>query len=150
MFDLTSTKLFILGVVALLVVGPQELPALLRTVGRYIGMIKRQAAEFRSQFDDAMRESELAELKKEVETLGKETQSIVQDAEQSVHTEISQINSHVTEASDAMSATPAATPSVPTEVTQAEVTPAEVTPADVKPEVAAVPALESSAPKTGA
>ena len=60
MFDITSSKLLILGIVALLVIGPKDLPALLRTIGKYMGIIKRQAAEFRAQFDEAMRESELA------------------------------------------------------------------------------------------
>ena len=64
MFDITSSKLLILGIVALLVIGPKDLPALLRTIGKYMGIIKRQAAEFRAQFDEAMRESELHELKK--------------------------------------------------------------------------------------
>ena len=60
MFDITSSKLLILGIVALLVIGPKDLPALLRTIGKYMGIIKRQAADFRAQFDEAMRESELA------------------------------------------------------------------------------------------
>ena len=63
MFDLTSSKLLILGIVALIVVGPKDLPILLRTIGKYVGMIRRQANEFKSQFDEAMRESELDSLK---------------------------------------------------------------------------------------
>jgi Tat protein translocase TatB subunit len=64
MFDITSSKLLILGIVALLVIGPKDLPALLRTIGKYMGIIKRHAADFRAQFDEAMRESELEQLKK--------------------------------------------------------------------------------------
>lgn len=73
MFDLTSSKLLILGIVALLVVGPKDFPILLRTIGKYVGMIKKQAAEFRSQFDEAMRDAELQQLKTDVEKLGEET-----------------------------------------------------------------------------
>ena len=80
MFDLTSSKLLLLGMIALLVVGPKELPGLLRTVGRYVGMIKRQAADFRAQFDEAMKESEIADLKKQVEDFGKEAETAVRDA----------------------------------------------------------------------
>ena len=69
MFDITSSKLLILGIVALLVIGPKDLPALLRTIGKYMGIIKRHAAEFRAQFDEAMRESELEQLKKDVEKM---------------------------------------------------------------------------------
>jgi len=84
MFDFTSSKLLILGIVALLVIGPKDLPALLRTVGKYVGIIKRQAAEFRAQFDEAMRESELAELRKSVESIQQETETAMQDAQSSV------------------------------------------------------------------
>ena len=82
MFDITSSKLLILGIVALLVIGPKDLPALLRTIGKYMGIIKRHAAEFRAQFDEAMRESELEQLKKDVEKIGTETEATMRAAEQ--------------------------------------------------------------------
>src|SRR5262245_27039841 len=88
MFDITSSKLLILGIVALLVIGPKDLPALLRTVGKYMGIIKRHAADFRAQFEEAMREVELEQLKKDVEKIGAETESNMRAAEQSVDREI--------------------------------------------------------------
>ena len=88
MFDLGTTKLLLLGIIALLVVGPKELPGMLRTIGRYIGMMKRQAAEFRTQFDEAMKESEFSELKKQVEDLGREAQSAVKEAETTLTKEV--------------------------------------------------------------
>ena len=91
MFDLGTTKLLLLGVIALLVVGPKELPGLLRTIGRYVGMIKRQAAEFRTQFDDAMKESELADLKAQVEDIGREAKSAMQEAEATLTKEVDNI-----------------------------------------------------------
>ena len=95
MFDLTSSKLLILGIVALLVVGPKDLPMLLRTLGKYIGMIKRQASEFRSQFDDAMRDAELQQLKKDVESLGDETEKAVREGEQQFTREMAAVGSDV-------------------------------------------------------
>jgi sec-independent protein translocase protein TatB len=88
MFDISWTELMVIGVVALLVVGPKELPALLRTIGRYVGMIKRQAAEFRVQFEEAMRESELEQLKKDVETASQDMAGRVRDAGRSFEKEI--------------------------------------------------------------
>jgi sec-independent protein translocase protein TatB len=88
MFDITSSKLLILGIVALLVIGPKDLPALLRTVGKYMGIIKRQAAEFRAQFDEAMRESELADLKKTVESVQQEAEASMRDATASVEKQL--------------------------------------------------------------
>jgi len=78
MFDLTSSKLLILAIVALIVVGPKDLPILLRTVGKYLGIVRRHAAEFRAQFDEALREAELQELKKEFEGVGREMRSTIE------------------------------------------------------------------------
>src|SRR5215813_12413958 len=93
MFDFTSSKLLILGIVALLVIGPKDLPALLRTIGKYVGIIKRQAAEFRAQFDEAMRESELAELRKSVESIQQETETAMRDAQSSVEEHVAGLGS---------------------------------------------------------
>jgi sec-independent protein translocase protein TatB len=64
MFDISWGKLVIIGVVALLVIGPKELPAVLRMVGQWMGKMRRMAAEFQGQFQEAMREAEMADLKK--------------------------------------------------------------------------------------
>jgi len=88
MFDLTSSKLLILGVVALIVVGPKELPFLLRTIGKYVGMIRRHANEFRAQFDEAMREAELESIKKEVESVARDAETTLRDAQTSVELDV--------------------------------------------------------------
>src|ERR1044072_6063750 len=64
MFDISWGKLVIIGVVALLVIGPKELPAVLRRLGQMMTKIRRMAAEFQGQFNEAMREAEMADLKK--------------------------------------------------------------------------------------
>ena len=139
MFDLTSSKLLILGIVALIVVGPKELPFLLRTIGKYIGMIKRQAAEFRSQFDDAMRESELDQIKKDVEGMSREMETTMRDAELSVEREVAQANAELDASLAAQNAT-----HLPTEP------PAEFLPPPT-PAVDTLPPVETPAPaKTGA
>lgn len=95
MFDIGWSELLVIGVVALLVVGPKELPALLRTIGRYMGMVKRQASEFRAQFDDAMRETEFEQLRKDVEAIKSDAVSSLQAAEQSVKSEIDDAKSEL-------------------------------------------------------
>src|SRR5690242_3287508 len=65
MFDISWGKLVIIGVVALLVIGPKELPAVLRQLGQAMAKIRRMAAEFQGQFNEAMREAEMADLKKQ-------------------------------------------------------------------------------------
>ena len=100
MFDFTSSKLLILGIVALLVIGPKELPGLLRTLGKYMGIVRKHANEFRAQFDEAMRDSELEALKKEVETIGKDTEATIRSAEQTVQSEVDAARSSVDSAMD--------------------------------------------------
>jgi sec-independent protein translocase protein TatB len=88
MFDITSSKLLILAIVALIVVGPKDLPILLRTVGKYLGIIRRHAAEFRAQFDEALREAELQDLKKEFEGVGREMRSTIEQGGATIDTHV--------------------------------------------------------------
>lgn len=88
MFDLTSSKLLILGLVALIVVGPKDLPLLLRTIGKYVGMIRRQANEFRAQFDEAMRDQELANLKSEMEAVKSDVEGTIKGTTSAVRDDI--------------------------------------------------------------
>ncbi|HTK13363.1 MAG TPA: Sec-independent protein translocase protein TatB [Xanthobacteraceae bacterium] len=71
MFDIGWGELIVIGVVALIAIGPKELPSVLRTVGQWVVRIRRLAGDFQSQFQDAMREAELHDLKQQVEDLGK-------------------------------------------------------------------------------
>jgi sec-independent protein translocase protein TatB len=84
MFDISWSELLILGVVALIVVGPKELPVLLRTLGRYAGVARRQAAEFRTHFDEAMREAEMAELRQEMDGIRRDVLKSAGDAEKAL------------------------------------------------------------------
>jgi sec-independent protein translocase protein TatB len=59
----------IVGAVALIVVGPKDLPILMRKVGRFMARVRGMAAEFRASFDELARQSELDELRREVEAL---------------------------------------------------------------------------------
>jgi sec-independent protein translocase protein TatB len=59
----------IIGVLALIVVGPKDLPVLMRKVGRFVAHMRAMAAEFRASFDEIARQSELDELRREVEAL---------------------------------------------------------------------------------
>ena len=73
MFYISWGKLVIIGVVALIFIGPKELPTVLRTLGQWMTKIRRMAAEFQGQFQDAMRDAEMADLKK---TFDKTTSSL--------------------------------------------------------------------------
>ncbi len=64
MFDIGWSELVLIAVVALIAIGPKELPGVLRMVGQWIGKARKMAAEFQGQFQEAMREAEMADLKK--------------------------------------------------------------------------------------
>ena len=69
MLDFSWSHILILLIVAMVVVGPKDLPRLMRIVGQWMGKARRMADEFRKSFDDMARQSELDELRKEIESL---------------------------------------------------------------------------------
>jgi len=64
MFDIGWSELVVIGVVALIAIGPKELPGVLRMVGQWMGKARKMASEFQGQFNEAMREAEMADVKK--------------------------------------------------------------------------------------
>jgi sec-independent protein translocase protein TatB len=72
MFDLFSPQhIILLLIVALVVVGPKDLPKLLHMLGKWAGKARAMAGEFRKSFDEMARQTELDELRKEIEALKK-------------------------------------------------------------------------------
>jgi sec-independent protein translocase protein TatB len=69
MFDISWTEFLLIGIVALIVIGPKELPGVLRTLGQYTRKVRGMASEFQNQFQEAMREAEMADLKKQVDDM---------------------------------------------------------------------------------
>ncbi len=63
MFDIGWTEILVIVIVTILVVGPKELPGLLRTIGKTVGNMRRMAGDFQSQFNEALREAELEDVK---------------------------------------------------------------------------------------
>jgi sec-independent protein translocase protein TatB len=69
MFDFDASKLVILGIAALIFIGPKDLPRVLRQVGSFVAKMRRMASEFQGQFMDAMKESEMEDLKKDMQEI---------------------------------------------------------------------------------
>jgi sec-independent protein translocase protein TatB len=76
MFDLSWGEVMVIGAVALIVIGPKDLPKALRTLGNMTAKVRRMAGEFQSQFNDAMREAELDEIRKQVEGVNQSVTSL--------------------------------------------------------------------------
>tara|TARA_B100000678_G_scaffold150315_2_gene125340 strand:- start:42390 stop:42863 length:474 start_codon:yes stop_codon:yes gene_type:complete len=103
------SEFLLIAIVALIVVGPKDLPLMMRRIGQWVGQAKRMANEFRGAFDDIARQAELDELRKEIEDLKKNN-----DLEQAVNDlkdAEREINSSVME-KDARSKKPSEKPAV--------------------------------------
>ena len=136
MFDIGWSELVVIGIVALIVIGPKELPGVLRALGHWMTKIRRMASEFQGQFQDAMREAEMSDLKKDVDDLSKQAENFGHfDPMESVQKEI---DSALGTAPDANAASPAGTEPQPA----AEVPPATAEPA-FTPEPASTPGTDT-------
>ena len=68
MLDIGWTEILIIAVIALFVVGPKDIPKALRTVGVWVGKLRSLSREFQSTVEDAVRDTELDEVKKQIES----------------------------------------------------------------------------------
>jgi sec-independent protein translocase protein TatB len=75
MFDISWTEFLLIGVVALIVIGPKELPGVMRTLGQWTRKVRTMAADFQNQFHEAMREAEMTDLKKQVDDMAQDIKS---------------------------------------------------------------------------
>lgn len=71
MFDLGWTEMAVVALIALIVIGPKDLPRVLRTAGKWAGKARAIAREFRVSLDDMVRNAELDDVKKDVESVAK-------------------------------------------------------------------------------
>src|SRR5690349_20520562 len=122
MFDIGWGELVVIGVVALIAIGPKELPSVLRAVGQWIGKIKRMAADFQGQFQEAMREAEVADLKKQFDEASSAATNFTSGFDNPLENAKNQIESTFKDA-----VTPAA-PTTPVETGAAPSAAAEVPP----------------------
>ncbi|MFG1277069.1 Sec-independent protein translocase protein TatB [Xanthobacter autotrophicus] len=81
MFEIGWSELMLIGIVALIVIGPKELPSVLRTVGRTVTKVRRMAGEFQGQFQEALREADLADMRKEISDVTESTRSTLATSE---------------------------------------------------------------------
>ena len=75
MFDISWSEFLLIGVVALIVIGPKELPAVMRTIGQWTRKVRGMASEFQNQLQEAIREAEMTDLKKEVDDLAQDVKN---------------------------------------------------------------------------
>ncbi|WP_439529172.1 Sec-independent protein translocase protein TatB [Pannonibacter sp.] len=157
MFDIGWTELLVIAVVAIIVVGPKDLPRMLRAFGQTIGKMRRMANEFQSTFNDALKEAEreadVLDMKKTVEEAAKGVKDF--DPLADLKKSIAPVIATPSTAPDAGKAAPAASDEVavaaePTVTASAEVQVAAPAIAEPEPVTVAPPAATGQAePATG-
>jgi sec-independent protein translocase protein TatB len=155
MFDIGWSELVVIGVVALIAIGPKELPGVLRSVGQWMTKIKRMASEFQGQFQEAMREAEMADLKKQAEELNDAARNLTQNFDPFDYVAPTDAKAastaDTTSSAQATSSEPSASLPVPAEQTSTEpVVAHETTPTTPSPDTAAPDtSADTAAPPAG-
>jgi sec-independent protein translocase protein TatB len=166
MFDIGWSEFVVIAVVALIAIGPKELPGVLRMVGQWMGKARKMAAEFQGQFQEAMREAEMADLKKSFDevkeaaagfTSGNIMTSLEQDVGNALR--IDDIDKPAAAAADTPAIDPPVTPAtpatskvdapeapIPETSTEADAQAAAIEPLAIAREVQAQPAPPEPAP----
>jgi sec-independent protein translocase protein TatB len=112
-------EFLIAAVVALIVVGPKDLPVLLRKFGQFMAKVRAMAAEFRASFDEMARQSELDELRKEVEAMRKGQLTDLSTHAPELHETFNDISQGLSDVGASLN-TPAAAPYVPAQTADFE------------------------------
>jgi sec-independent protein translocase protein TatB len=159
MFGIDSPELLVIAIVALVVIGPKELPGMLRSWGKWMAKARGMASEFRGHVDEMVRQSELDEVKKQLEAASggldlqsldptKEIKSIVQEGmaegEKAVAEAKSTFDNPLAEPESAPQIAADAAPETPAE------TPPEAAPAEIASEPAPTPVVAEAPPEAAA
>jgi len=150
MFDVSWSELLLIAVVALVFIGPKELPGVLRAIGQWSGKIRRMASEFQDQFREAIREAEVADLKKDIDEaaskLNTDPFAGVQESAEWKHSEPTASPVPAADAPPAEAVAPAAVEAHPAEPAPAGAATATPAPAAAEP-TATTASPTTSAPK---
>ena len=153
MFDIGWSELVVIAVVALIAIGPKELPGVLRMVGQWMGKARKMAAEFQGQFQEAMREAEMADLKKSFDevreaasgfTSGNLMTSLEKDVSKAL--DIEDIDKPATSATETAAIEPRAEAPIPETFTEADAHALAAQPLAIVQEAQAQPAPQDAQP----
>jgi len=148
MFDISWTEFLLIGVVALVVIGPKELPGVMRTLGQWTRKVRAMASDFQGQFQEAMREAEMGDLKQQVDDIAHSIKSY--DPLKDVRTDIEAVGKDV-EASLSQPASAGAANETAEAVAPAEAQAAAPAPLEIAPPTPTVePALPAAVEEAAA
>ncbi len=132
--DIGWTELLLIAVVAIVVIGPKDLPRVMRTVGQWTAKMKRMARDFQGQFNEALREAELDGIQRDVEKVKRDIDKVTKiDPMAGVRKEVTKTTDEIRKGLDK-----------PAEAATKSERAVEATPPPVAPEVVASPAAPSA------
>jgi sec-independent protein translocase protein TatB len=115
MFDISWTEFLLIGVIALIVIGPKELPGVMRALGQWTRKVRGMAADFQNQFQEAMREAEMTDLKKQVDDLAHDIKNYdpLKDVRTDVESSVAGVNKDIESSMTRTPGTPEQKPEPP-------------------------------------
>lgn len=138
--DIGGSELLVLGLLALIVFKPAELPVIMKKVGQFVGSAKRLAADFRASFDDMARQTELDELRREVQQIRSQATKAAKDPIAGVTDAMTETGREIDESLKETAHDPDFDYGIKSEEQQPEAGEAPATPAPAKKPVAKSPA----------
>jgi sec-independent protein translocase protein TatB len=155
MLDIGFLEIVVIGALALIVVGPKDLPGLLRTVGQFVAKARTMARDFQRTMEEAARDADLGDVADAVKKGGKLNKNSIVDSlkdfEKTVKTEVNEAKASVTSSGSSIpTPKPAATPVTPASVTPAEKAAAPVAASSVVAASPPKPAEKQTAKKPAA
>lgn len=149
MFDVGWSELMVIAVVAIVVIGPKDLPRVMRLVGQWSGKLKRMGRDFQGQFNEALREAELEDVRKDLVDIGKGLSQEMAKAGAAIEKSGADINNGMTIAAPAVAAPPTVA-APPADAAPAAETPAPAAaPAEAEPTAEPPPSPEPAGAAAG-
>lgn len=105
MFDLAFSELLIIGLVALIVIGPERLPKVARTAGQWLGRLNRYVSQVKQDIDRDMKLEELRKMQEEMKATAQRFEIMANDTAREVETTVSQETAQISKVMQAMSVT---------------------------------------------
>lgn len=105
MFDIAFTELMIIGVVALVVIGPERLPKVARTAGQWLGRLNRYASQVKQDIDRDMKLEELRKMQQDMKDTAQRYEIMATDSKREIEEAVVQETSQISKVMQAMSAT---------------------------------------------
>jgi sec-independent protein translocase protein TatB len=149
MFDFSSGELLLIALAVLIFIKPKDLPVVLRTVGQWTGKIRRMAGEFQDQFREAMREAEMADIKKDIDEATGKLGSGITDPFKDLHEAAEWKPAETTSATPPAADAPPAPPAEAIAAQPAEAAPAPATEPAVAPSEPAAASEPAASPPAG-